>query len=256
MRFKSPLKEGLFLKRYKRFFADIEYEGKIIVAHVPNTGSMETCLSKGAPCRFSLSDNPKRKLKYTLEMVKPESAWVGINTQLPNKIVREAFENKQISHWKKFKCVKSEIKINNQTRLDMVLWKNEKYFKPTDKIPPEIFKTTDHKFHFIEVKNVTLKHNGLAKFPDAVTTRGQKHLDELINMIDLGHSSEIVFTIQRKDIKGFSSAHHIDPEYGKKLIEAKKKGVKITPLLCSVKKSSIEIDTSKQIKIIFSNDDQ
>jgi sugar fermentation stimulation protein A len=225
MKYRVKLDEGIFLKRYKRFFADIEWKGQILTAHVPNTGSMKSVNNPGQACLFSHSDNPERKLKQTLEMIQaPTGTWVGVNTVTPNTVVRETLEMvvghaekkwpQNWRHWAVFDSVKPEFKISADTRLDFALLK----------------KTSDKK-HFIEVKNVTLAVGKTALFPDAETTRGQKHLRELMNLMADGHTAEILFTIQRMDCDVFSSADDIDPEYGRLLREAQQKGLRISPLV-------------------------
>ncbi|NUN06401.1 MAG: DNA/RNA nuclease SfsA [Bdellovibrio sp.] len=233
MKFPRKLQEGIFLKRYKRFFADIEFQGQVVTAHCPNTGSLKSVNHPGQHCLFSESDNPERKLKFTLEMIKsPQGAWVGVNTATPNTIVRETLGrvvgHKDVvgtfAHWAEFDEAKAEHKISAETRLDFALKK-----KNSDKM------------HFIEVKNVTLEENAMAKFPDAVSERGQKHLRELMNLIDQGHTAELVFTIQRNDCGSFAPADDIDPEYGKLLREAYHKGVRITPLVVDLHPEHVEL---------------
>ena len=217
MRFKAPLLKAIMIKRYKRFFADVNLNGQIVTAHCPNTGSLKSCWEEGRAAYISESDNPERKLKYTLEMTESASgALVGVNTSWPNKLVKEAFENKVIGDWTAFESFQAEVKISKETRLDACLT-NKKGQK-----------------RFIEVKNVTLARDGVACFPDAETTRGQKHLVELMKLVDDGHEAEIVFTIQRTDCTHFSSAADVDPEYAKLLLQAKKKGVIIRPLFVEV----------------------
>ncbi|MDG0816796.1 DNA/RNA nuclease SfsA [Bdellovibrio svalbardensis] len=237
MKFSNKLQEGIFLKRYKRFFADIEFQGQTLTAHLPNTGSLKSANNPGQPCLFSASDNPERKLKWTLEMIKsPEGAWVGVNTSTPNTVVRETLQHvvgkgKEVvgtfADWAQFDEVKPEYKISAETRLDFM-----------------IKKKSSEKMHFIEVKNVTLGENGVAKFPDAVTERGQKHLRELMALMEQGHTAEIVFTIQRNDCGTFSPADDIDPEYGKLLREAFHKGLTVSPIV--VELSPMEASLSEQ----------
>ena len=205
------------LKRYKRFFADVDLNGQIVTAHCPNTGSLKSCWEAGLAAYVSESDNPERKLKYTLEITESSTgALVGVNTSWPNKLVKEAFENKVIKDWGSFKDFQSEVKISKETRLDACLT------------------NAKGKKRYLEVKNVTLARDGIACFPDAETTRGQKHLIELMKLVDEGHEAEIVFTIQRGDCKHFSAAEDLDPEYAKLLVQAQKKGVIIRPLLVEV----------------------
>ncbi len=210
----APFQEGIFLKRYKRFFADIEWQGKVITAHVANTGSLKTCSEPNSPCLFTVHDDPKRKLKFSLEMIQASSgSWVGINTSLPNQLVKQALLEKSLDHWQDWDEVRPEFKINEETRLDFRLRKNF----------PE-------KYHFIEVKNVTLMREGMAQFPDGVTTRGQKHLREMVSLIQQGHTAELVFVVQREDCLGFSTADDIDPQYGQILRQAMKAGLRVTVL--------------------------
>lgn len=214
LKFSSPLHEGIFQRRYKRFFAEIDWRGQTLVAHVPNTGSMKGCNRPGLSCRFSESDDPKRKLKYTLEMVRAESgAWVGVNTQLPNRLVREALDSGLRPQWASFDEIRGEVKLSAETRLDFALSRRG-----------------DPRRHFIEVKNVTLAEGGVAMFPDAVTERGSKHLRELVALVAQGHGAELVFTVQREDAEVFAPAREIDPLYADLLREAHDAGVVITPL--------------------------
>lgn len=248
MLFAETLKEGVFLKRYKRFFADIEFEGQTITAHCPNTGSMKGCQTSNSACRFSISNNPKRKLPYTLEMIKTPDSWVGVNTSLPNKLVFEGWEKKQFPHWSDFNFAQLEIKINPATRLDLVLSSMSSMDPSMDQPPKRInpkdynfFSKKGPRFHFVEVKNVTLVEDECAYFPDAVTERGQKHLIELMSLMEYGHTGEIFFTVQRNDATKFSPAHHIDPKYAQLLYEAHSKGLKVSAYPCLLSATKIEL---------------
>lgn len=240
MEYTSKLLMGTFLKRYKRFFADVELNGEVVVAHVPNTGSMKGLNISGRPCLISPSNNPERKLKFTLEMVQAESgAWVGVNTSTPNAIVKEAIEgsiaqqDSSFPRWSEFHSVKPEYKISAATRLDFALQQGGKERK-----------------HFIEVKNVTLAEDGIAKFPDAVSERAQKHVQELMALVDQGHTAELVFTVQRNDCKWFAPADDIDPKYGALLREAHQKGVVITPLIVHLSEDSAKL-SNKTLPLKF-----
>lgn len=224
MKFTKPLKKGLFLKRYKRFFADIETNEGLVVAHVANTGSLKSVLSSGAECLLSESDNPERKLKFSLQALSDgQGGWVGVNTSIPNQLAQEAFAQKLVKHWLEFDEIKPEFKISAETRLDLRL-RNSK----TDQL------------HFVEIKNVTMKEGDCAQFPDAVTERGQKHLRELIALTKQGHSTEILFVIQRTDCAKFSAASQIDPEYARLLAEACKEGVRVTAVTAVVNENGVE----------------
>lgn len=223
MKFPSKLEEGIFLKRYSRFFAEIEWSGKVITAHVANTGSLRGVNVPGQPCRFSINDNPSRKLKYTLEKIQVVGgAWVGVNTATPNKIVKEAIVEGLLPHWRGFSTMKPEFKVTPETRFDFML-------------------DFDGKKHFVEVKNVSLVEDGRALFPDSVTERGQKHLRELIRLVKEGHSAELVYTIQRDDAKVFAPADFIDARYGELFREAVKAGVRMTPLLVHLSATEVRL---------------
>ena len=171
MKFNKKLLQGTLIKRYKRFFVDINYKKKIITAHCPNSGSMMGLLEKGNKVWFSLSDNPKRKLKYTLEIIEVKNEKIGINTLLTNKIVFEALINKKIGTLNKFNNIKPEVRFSDKTRFDFLLSNSKEKC-------------------FLEVKNVTLlRERKIAEFPDAVTSRGTKHLNELCNAKKKGYQS-------------------------------------------------------------------
>lgn len=229
MKFLEPLVEGRFLKRYKRFFADVEIEGQIVTAHVANTGSMRGVVAPGQRCLCSVSKDPNRKLKLSLEAIQSvgsNECWIGVNTSNPNKLVAEMLRLKTQPHWSNLHSVRGEYAITKETRIDFAACSN-----------PSV-KEGDFDY-FIEVKNVTYRVGDEAQFPDSVTERGQKHLRELSRLVDEGKKCEIVFVIQRTDCDSFSAAKGIDPEYASLLDEAKKKGVVITPLVFEVKPDGI-----------------
>ncbi len=237
MKFENPLIEGIFLKRYKRFFADIQLGNETVVAHVPNTGSMRACGEPNCASFMSPATNPERKLRYTLEMLRTPKTWVGVNTGNPPILVRELYQSKTVPHWKGFDGYQAEVKINAQTRLDGALWKsseqkNVKNGKLTKLEGP---------LHFFEIKNVTLAENGTALFPDAVTERGQKHLQEMMELMEQGFTCEMIYVIQREDCTEFAPADQIDPEYGRILRESVKKGLRVSALPCHVNPKSIEL---------------
>ena len=227
MKFKEALLQGTLVRRYKRFFADIKYKNKIITAHCPNSGSMLGLLDKGNKAWFSLSDNPNRKLKYTLEMIEIENKKVGINTLLTNKIVLEALNQKKIKSLVKFNNIRTEIKFSDKTRFDFLISNNKKKC-------------------FLEVKNVTLlREKKIAEFPDAITTRGTKHLNELCNAKKKGFQSYLLYLIQREDCDSFKIAKDIDEKYKIAFSKALKAGVKILCYDCKL--NSEEIKLNKQI---------
>ena len=239
MKFENPLIEGVFVKRYKRFFADILLGQDTVVAHVPNTGSMKGCSEPNSASLMSPATNPERKLRYTLEMIRTPKSWVGVNTSNPPALVRELFASRTVPHWKDFDGFQAEVKINAQTRLDGALWKsveqkNVKNGKLTKLEAP---------LHFFEIKNVSMAENvdnkTVAMFPDAVTERGQKHLQEMMDLMEQGFTCEMIYVIQREDCTEFTPADHIDPEYGKLLRKAVKKGLKVSALPCRLSETEI-----------------
>ena len=230
MKFKERLLQGTLIKRYKRFFVDIKYKNKIITGHCPNTGSMMGLLNKGNKIWFSRSDNLSRKLKYTLEIIEVGKKMIGINTLLTNKIVFEALNQKKIKSLIKFKNIKNEVKFSETTRFDFLI-------------------SNDREKCFLEVKNVTLvRKNKIAEFPDSITSRGTKHLNELINAKKKGFQSYILYLVQREDCRSFKIAEDLDEEYKVTFIEALKAGVKILCYDCKL--SNEEIKLNNQIKLI------
>ena len=229
MDFENKLIPGLFIKRYKRFFVDIKINNQVITAHCPNTGSMYGLLKKGNKVWVSESNNPNRKLKYTLEIIEDQKAKVGVNTHSTNKIVHHALNNNLIKELKNSLEIKPETKFGKNTRFDfLVINKNFKAF--------------------VEVKNVTLSRNKKkAEFPDAVTSRGLKHINELINANKKGYKIFILYLIQREDCNSFSIAKDIDAKYEKALAKAVKNNL---IMLCyDCKFSSKGIKLNKKIKI-------
>jgi len=224
MKFKERLLQGILLKRYKRFFVDIKYNNKIITAHCPNSGSMMSLLNVGNKVWFSKSDNPDRKLKFTLEIIEIKKKKIGINTSLTNKIVLEALKNKKIKSLLKFHNIKPEVKYSNDTRFDFFLSsKKEKCF--------------------LEVKNVTLmRKDKIAEFPDAITSRGTKHLNKLSKAVNQGYQSYILYLIQREDCNIFKIAKDIDEEYKNAFTKALKNGVKILCYDCKLSNEEIKLN--------------
>jgi sugar fermentation stimulation protein A len=205
-----PLIKGKLVKRYKRFLADIELDtGEVVTAHCPNSGSMKGCARPGAEAWISQSTNPKRKLKYTWELTRIDGTFIGINTLVPNRLIKASVENGLISELSGYSQVKSEVKTSEHTRLDLML------------------KDNNGKQCFVEIKNCTLVENGVARFPDAVTTRGQKHIQELVALAAKGHRAALFFLVQRTDAHAFTPAADIDPEYAQKLTQARLQGVEI-----------------------------
>ena len=233
MIFSLPLIPGTLIKRYKRFLADIELkDGTIITAHCPNSGSMLGCNTPGSKVLISYHNNPNRKYPYSWEMVKVDSGWVGINTMIPNKLVAESIEKGLIPELVDYEKLFTEIRVSQHSRLDLMLQR-------------------ENELCYVEIKNVSLVQNGVALFPDAVTKRGAKHLQELITLKEQGNRAVIFFLIQRQDGESFKPADHIDPEYGKMLRNAFSKGVEILPYRAIVNPEEIRID--KKLDFSFDN---
>ncbi len=224
MIFENELIPGVLIKRYKRFFVDIKVKGKVITAHCPNTGSMMGLLKNGNKVWFTETNDNKRKLKYTLQIIEVKGKKIGINTHLTNKIFHEALLSGKIINIKKNDILFKEKKFNSNTRFDFFI-KNE------------------NKGIFIEVKNVTLsRSNNLAEFPDAVTERGLKHLNELIEAKKRGFDIYLAFIIQREDCKKFKIAKDIDPKYKKLLTIAIKNKLKVICYDCKFLSKGIVIN--------------
>jgi len=230
MEFTKSLIKGKLVKRYKRFFADIKLNKEIITAHCPNTGSMMGLLNTNNDVWISKNDDPKRKLKFTLEIIKVKNNLVGVNTYLANKIVHHALTHNLIDELNKCDHIKTEVFFNKETRFDfLVNKKNQKIF--------------------IEVKNVTLfRSDKIAEFPDAITSRGLKHLKTLIDAIKKGYKSYIVFLVQIQGMKYFKIAKDIDKEYYQNYLIAKKAGVNFLAYRCKISPNEIKIE--KKLKII------
>jgi len=205
-----PLICGRLVRRYKRFLADVVLDtGEKVTAHCPNSGSMKGCAVPGSRVWLSCSDNPARKYRHTWELVEINGKLAGINTLVPNRLVKTAVENGRIEQLSGYESVRSEVRTSAHTRLDLVLEK-----KSGEKC-------------YVEIKNCTLMEDSTAMFPDAVTVRGSKHLDELCRLVECGHMGVIFFLIQRMGAERFMPARHIDDVYAGKLRHAEKAGVRI-----------------------------
>ena len=231
MNFENKLISGLFIKRYKRFFVDIKLGNKIVTAHCPNTGSMFGLLQKNNKVWLTKSDNPKRKLKYTLQIIEDQSSKVGINTHITNKIALEALDNSIIKNFKNLETIKTEVNFGSNTRFDFLIIEGKKK-------------------SFIEVKNVTLsRKKGVAEFPDAVTSRGFKHIEELLKASQKGYEIYLLYVIQRDDCNKFELAKDIDPKYCELLIKAVKKNLNILCYDCKFSTKGIKLNRKISFKI-------
>lgn len=202
-----PLISGTLVKRYKRFLADvILQDGTLTTVHCPNSGSMKGCAEPGSRVFLSRSPNLKRALPLTWELVESCGVWAGINTCFPNRLTREAIENGTVAELQGYTAIRAEVPYGEASRIDLLLEGSQRRC-------------------FVEVKNVTLVDGNQALFPDAVTTRGQKHLRELMRVVREGDRGVIFFTVQRSDGHTVSPADLIDPEYGRLLRLALENGV-------------------------------
>ena len=230
MKFTKSLIKGKLIKRYKRFFVDVKLNKQKVTAHCPNTGSMKGLLDDRNEVYLSKNDDPKRKLKYTLEIIKAKNNLVGVNTHFANKIVGHALSNNLIDELKNNEKIKPEVFFNKETRFDFLVEKNKKK-------------------SFIEVKNVTLfRDKKTAEFPDAITSRGSKHLLTLVDAIKKGYKSYLIFLVQVQNMENFKIAKDIDPDYYKNYLIAKKAGVNFLAYRCSINSKKIFIE--KKLNII------
>ena len=226
MDFENELIPGVLIKRYKRFFVDIKLKNKIITAHCPNPGSMIKLLNKGNPVWITKSKNENRKLKYTLQIIQVHKIKICINTHVTNKIVQEAINKGSIKELKNFNIIRPEKKFGENTRFDFFL----------------LNKVTNKKA-FLEVKSVSLQRkNHHAEFPDSVTSRGKKHLENLVIANKQGYESYLFFLIQIEKCKSFAIASDIDPEYYKVFNNALKKNVNVICYDCKFTNKGIEIN--------------
>ena len=230
MKFENKLISGLLVKRYKRFFVDVKIRNEIITAHCPNTGSMYGLLKTGNKVWLTKSNNPKRKLKYTLQIIEDNKKKVGINTHLTNNIVLEAIRNKLIPEFNNVETIKQEVGFGANTRFDFFLSNSKNKF-------------------FLEIKNVTLsRKKAIAEFPDAVTSRGAKHINELLKAKKFNYKIYILFVVQRNDCSKFKIADDIDQVYSKLLTKAIKEGLKILCYDCKFLSKGIKLN--KPLKFI------
>ncbi len=230
MEFTKSLVKGKLIKRYKRFFTDVKLTKEIVTAHCPNTGSMKGLLNEGNEVYLLPNNDPKRKLKYGLEIIKSRKNLVGVNTHMANRIVEHGLKNNLINELKNNDIIKPEVFFNKETRFDFLL---EKKTQKT----------------FVEVKNVTLFRNKYtAEFPDAPTARGTKHLLTLIDAIKKSYKTYLIFLVQIQNMKYFKIAKDIDEQYYKNYLIAKKAGVNFLAYRCNISSKRIFID--KKLKII------
>lgn len=233
MKFPDTLIEGRLLRRYKRFLADVELAGgEVITAHCANPGSMMGLKEPDARVWLSPARNPKRKLKFSWELVEADGALVGINTSWPNSVAEEAIAAGAVAELTGYENIKREVKYGENSRIDLLL---------SGAGRPDCY---------VEIKSVTLKRQaGLAEFPDSVTARGTKHLNELSNMVSGGHRAVMFYLAQRDDCDRFSIAADIDPAYLDALEGALAAGVEAICYACRMDSDGIEV--YRPMKMMF-----
>lgn len=229
----SPLVTGRLIKRYKRFLADVDIDGEVVTVHCPNTGPMTGCATPGWQVALSRSDNPRRKLPYTLEMVYNGSSWIGVNTHHANRLAEEALAKGKIKELLGYSERRREVKYGSEnSRIDFLL-----------QAPGE-------QDCYVEVKSVTLMENGVHLFPDTVTTRGQKHLRELRELPAQHKRAVMLYLVQREDGEDcFQAARHYDPAYADLLESAHAAGVEVLAYQCEVSLQAWRV--KKPLTVIF-----
>jgi sugar fermentation stimulation protein A len=219
------LTAGTLLRRYQRFVADVKLEtGEIVTAHCPNTGSMQGCCEPGRTVYLSKHNNPNRKYRYTWEMIAMPTSLVGINTLVPNRLVLRSLEHKRIPELSQYTDIRREVKVSEHSRIDLMLTGGA------------------GERCYIEIKNCTLVVGGVARFPDAVTSRGLKHITELETLAKAGHRCMMFYFIQRMDARVFQPADQIDPQYGRRLRQAVKKGIEVVAYDVRINLQRIELN--------------
>jgi len=223
--------EGTLLKRYKRFMADVKLKnGHVVTAHCPNSGSMLGCSEPGRPVRISRQNSPRRRLKYTWEMIHMARSWVGVNTLVPNRLVHASIQAGRVPSLKGYPVIRREVAYGENARIDLLLENGENKC-------------------FVEVKNCTLVEDETAFFPDAVTARGLKHLVELQREVRKGHRSVMFYLIQRMDAKRFCPADHIDEAYGRELRRAVQNGVELLAYDVNITLEGIRLNRKHSIRL-------
>ncbi|MDT6938868.1 DNA/RNA nuclease SfsA [Brucella pseudogrignonensis] len=227
MLFNPPLVTGRLERRYKRFLADVTLDdGQFITASVPNTGSMLGLTAPGSRVWLSVSDAPHRKYRHTLQIVEADNTLVGVNTGLPNRIAEEAILAGMIPDLKNYGLLKREQKYGKNSRIDILLDEGEQ---------PRAY---------VEVKNVHfIRTPCVAEFPDTVTARGAKHLDELVDVVSAGYRGVMVFIIQRNDCDRFSISGDLDPTYARAFDRARAAGVEAWAIRCHITENGISAET-------------
>ena len=234
MKFDPSFESGVLIKRYKRFLTDITLpSGEVVTIHCPNTGSMKNCLFEGQKVWFSVSDNPKRKYSRTWELAQSDKGHIiGINTGRANALAEEAINNGIISELQGYSSLRREVKYGSEnSRIDILL------------------EDSSQANCYVEVKSCTLLEDGQGYFPDAVTTRGQKHLRELMEMVEQGHRAVLLFVVQHTGIHSVQAATHIDPAYAELLKQANSAGVEVIAYIADMSPTAASLVKSCPVKL-------
>ncbi|MDW7771257.1 MAG: DNA/RNA nuclease SfsA [Desulfobulbaceae bacterium] len=219
----KPYQFAHLIRRYRRFLADVRLaNGDMLTVHCPNTGSMTGCSAPGSRVVISQSANPKRKYAWTLEMVRTNDTWVGVNTSVTNSLVQEAIENKIIADFGPVDSIHREVRVSAGSRLDFLL-------------------RTGSRHIYVEAKNCSLVVGKAALFPDAVTIRGTRHLHELAALITRGFGAGLIFCVQREDADFFMPAAAVDPVYTEVIGKVKKAGVHIAAYQAEVRPDFVKL---------------
>lgn len=221
---------GILVRRFKRFFADVQLStGDVVTAYCPNTGVMLGVTEPGLPVWIQHTPSPRRRLAYTWHMVEAEGTYVGVNTMMPQTIVREALAQKQLSPFLDYTQIREEVPYGQRSRVDFLLT------------------TPDHPPCYLELKNVHLKRGHTACFPDTPTTRGVKHLKDLAAQAQQGHRALVMYVVQRRDCTHFQVAHDIDPDYAQASLLAQQAGVEFLSYGCHISPSGIELQAHQPL---------
>jgi len=233
MKFDPPLVSGTLIRRYKRFLADVRLaDGTEVVAHCPNPGSMKTCAEPGWGAKLTPANNPKRKLKWTLEIIDADGCPILVNTARPNGIVVEGISAGQIQELEGYSGLRTEVKYGENSRIDILL---------TDERRPDCY---------VEVKNVTMAAEpGVAAFPDSVSKRAAKHMRELAEMVKLGHRAVVFFLVSRSGVRSMRPAHELDPDYAIALNDAASAGVEVLAYSVHFEDDGVEIGSRLDVNL-------
>lgn len=224
LHFTEPVVFGRFLTRYKRFFMDVALDnGDVVTSFSPNTGSMMGLLTPNNRVMLTKNNDPARKTQFTAQAIEVDGVWVGINTHAPNQLVRASLAHPLLSTWSPYQTIKPEMRYGKDLRSRVDFW----------------FSYTDQPARFLEIKNVTLKNGAHAQFPDSVSVRAQKHINELLHVTQQGFAAELLFVVQRTDCVAFSPARHVDNTYAELLQSAFQQGVKVRALVASIDQAGL-----------------